>query len=140
MPLSDPQHLVDGAVRRRRRMTAWLIGANLTVALVLGALVAHVLLTSHRAYAAQARDVSEGLAAVAQLNVAAEMGRVDAVLRATAGEMERLLEAPGGASDAVLNEVLNARFGLLFGIEALRASDASGQVTSSSGPATSRSR
>ncbi|WP_431103201.1 diguanylate cyclase domain-containing protein [Roseateles noduli] len=128
MPLSDPQHLVDGAVRRRRRMTAWLIGANLTVALVLGALVAHVLLTSHRAYAAQARDVSEGLAAVAQLNVAAEMGRVDAVLRATAGEMERLLEAPGGASDAVLNEVLNARFGLLFGIEALRASDASGQV------------
>ncbi len=109
-------------------MTAWLIGANLTVALVLGALVAHVLVTSHRAYAAQARDVLEGLAAVAQLNVAAEMGRVDAVLRATAGEMERLLEAPGGASDAVLNEVLHARFGLLFGIEALRAADASGQV------------
>ena len=128
MPLSDPQLFVDGVARRGRRMTAWLISANLTVGLVLGALVAHVLATSHRAYAAQARDVSEGLAAVAQLNVAAEMGRVDAVLRATAAEMERLLDAPGGVSDAMLNDVLNARYGLLFGIESLRAADASGQV------------
>jgi diguanylate cyclase (GGDEF)-like protein/PAS domain S-box-containing protein len=128
MPLSDPQLFVDGAARRRRRMTVWLLVANLTVALVLGALVAHVLDTSHRAYAAQARDVSEGLAAVAQLNVAAEIGRVDAVLRATAAEMERLLDAPGGASDEVLNDVLNARFSLLFGIEAFRAADASGHV------------
>ena len=128
MPLSDPQLFVDGAARRRRRMMAWLIGANLTVALVLGALVTHVLVTSHRAYAAQARDVAEGLAAVAQLNVAAEMGRVDAVLRATGAEMERLLDAPGGASDAVLNDVLNARYRLLFGIESLRAADASGLV------------
>ncbi|WP_431261616.1 diguanylate cyclase domain-containing protein [Roseateles chitinivorans] len=115
-------------MRRRRRVTAWLIVANLTVALVLGALVVQVLDTSRRAYAAQARDVSDGLAAVAQLNVAAEMGRVDAVLRATAGEMERLLDAPGGASDAVLNDVLHARFGLLPGIEALRAADTAGLV------------
>ncbi|HEY1396582.1 diguanylate cyclase domain-containing protein [Roseateles sp.] len=140
MPLSDPQLFVDGAARRRRRMTAWLIGADLTVALVLGALVAHVLHTSHRAYAAQARDVSEGLAAVAQLNVSAEMGHVDAILRATAGEMERLLDVPdavhgaapgavpGAAPDAVLNEVLHARFKLLHGIDAFRAADAAGVV------------
>ncbi|OWQ45509.1 hypothetical protein CDL60_19945 [Roseateles noduli] len=128
MPLSDPQQYVDGAVRRRRRMTAWLAGANLTVALVLGALVAHVLATSHRAYEAQARDVSEGLAAVAQMNVAAELGRVDAILRATAAEMERLLAAPGGTPDAVFNEVLHARFKLLHGIDAFRAADVAGVV------------
>ncbi|MBB3280935.1 diguanylate cyclase domain-containing protein [Mitsuaria sp. BK037] len=128
MPLTDPQLLVDGAAKRRRRMTAWLVGANLTVALVLAALVWHVLDASHRTYATQARDVAEGLAAVAQLNVEAEIGRVDAVLRATGAELERLMAAPGGAPDAVLNEVLHARFGLLHGIEAFRAADASGEV------------
>lgn len=60
MPLTDPQVLVEGAARRRRRLTGWLIGANVTVALVLGALVAHVLDNSRRAYEAQARDVTEG--------------------------------------------------------------------------------
>jgi len=128
MPHSDPQLLVDGAARRRRRLFLWLVAANLTVALVLGALVAHVLHTAHRAYAKQARDVAEGLAAVAQLNVGAELGRVDAVLRATAGEVGRLLEAPGAGTDAAVNEVLHARFQLLHGIEAFRAADAAGVV------------
>lgn len=126
MPLTDPQVLIEGAARRRRRLTAWLVGANLTVALVLAALVAHVLDNSRRAYETQARSFAEGLAAVAQLNVEAEIGRVDAVLRATGGELERMLK--DGAGDAALNEVMLARFGLMPGVEAIRAADAAGRV------------
>ncbi|MFT7773873.1 diguanylate cyclase domain-containing protein [Roseateles sp.] len=101
---------------------------NSAVALLLVALVWHVLERSHRDFQEQAKSVADGLAAVAQLNIQSEVDRVDGVIRATASELERLLSGPGGATDATLNDVLRDRYGLLSDAEAFRLTDAAGLV------------
>lgn len=108
MPLTDPQTFVKRSARARRRIGVWLVVANAVSALLLGLLVWQVLAASLRSYEGQARDVSAGLAAVAKLNVEGEMERIDAVIQATAAEIERLF-ASGAASDPLLNEVLQSR-------------------------------
>ena len=128
MPLSDPQAVADSAAQRRRRTTWWLAGANACIAILLAILVWHFLATSYAAYQAQARNVADGLAAVAQLNVESEFDRVDAVIRATASELERMMTETGVVPDDKLNAVLRSRFKLLKGIEAFRLADAVGLV------------
>jgi diguanylate cyclase (GGDEF)-like protein/PAS domain S-box-containing protein len=126
MPLSDPRTVVHRSARRRVRLALWLVGANAVTALLLGVLVWQVLHATRSTAEGHARDVSAGLASVATLNVDSELGRIDAVLRATAAEIERLLA--DGVPDGTLDEVLRQRFALMDGIEALRLSDADGQV------------
>ena len=126
MPLTDPQVFVDRSMHRRRRMTIRLLLANVAIAALLALMVWQVLDASRRSYEQQARDVSAGLAAVAKLNVESEIGRIDAVIRATAAEVERLQQA--GAPAGVLNEVLQGRFRLLSDIEAFRLTDDRGNV------------
>ncbi|RZL39924.1 MAG: PAS domain S-box protein, partial [Rubrivivax sp.] len=128
MPLSDPQEFADNAAKRRRRTTLWMVGANACVAGLLAILVWHFLASSYRTYQQQARNVAVGLAAVAQLNVESEFDRVDAVMNATASELERMMAEAGAVSDDKLNAVLHARFKLLKGIEAFRVADADGLV------------
>jgi len=127
MPLTDPRAFLERSVRARRQVAAWLVLANLAIAVLLAGLVWQVLGASLRSYQGQARDVSNGLVAVAKLNVESEIDRIDAVVQATAAEIERLL-ASGAASDAVLNDVLLSRYRLLADIEAFRLTDAQGQV------------
>lgn len=128
MLLNDPQAFVDGAAKRRRQTTAWIFGVTLTVAILLFALVWHVLERSRKEFQEQASRVADGLAAVAQLNIESEVDRVDGVMRATVSELERLLSSLHRAPDATLNEVLRSRFGLLSGAEAVRMTDAAGLV------------
>lgn len=128
MPLTDPQVLIERSSHRRRRMTAWLVVANIGIALSLAILVWQVLAASRRSYEEQARNVSAGLAAIAKLNIESELGRIDGVIRATAAEVERLHGAKPSTADAVFNEILESRFQLLNGIEAFRLADADGNV------------
>ena len=72
--------------------------------------------------------MADGLSAVAQLNIQSEIDRVDAIIRATTSELERLLAGAPSASDETLNEVLRSRFDMLKGIEAIRLTDAGGLV------------
>ncbi len=127
MPLSSPQPLVDKAARRRRRTIALMVGSNLCVALLIAAIVHTVLGASKRSHAAQAAAVAEGLANIAASNIESELGRVDAVIRATAAEVERLQEA-GPPGQPAVQQVLQARLGLLDGVEGLRLADAEGKV------------
>lgn len=128
MPLTDTSHLVHRQARGVRRLAAGLVGANLVIALLLAAMVWQILQTLRASYEAQAAEVSAGLAAVAQLNIESEIGRVDAVIRATEGELQRLLAARGEADAEVVNGILQARFQLLADIEAFRLTDAAGLV------------
>ena len=128
MPLTDPQAFVERSARRRRRLAAWLIFANVVIALLLTVMVWQVLSASRRSYEEQARDVTSGLAAVAKLNIESEMGRIDAVIRSTASELERLLATSTSPPDQVFNEVLQSRFQLLKDIEAFRVADEQGNV------------
>ena len=105
-----------------------MVGANACVAGLLAILVWHFLASSYRTYQEQAANVADGLAAVAQLNVESEFDRVNAVISATASELERMTIESGVVSDEKLNAVLNARFKLLKGIEAFRLTDAAGLV------------
>ena len=104
-----------------------MVGSNLCVALLIAAIVHTVLSASKRSHAAQAAAVAEGLANIAASNIESELGRVDAVIRATAAEIERLLEAAPAGHPAV-QQVLQARLGLLEGVEGLRLADAEGKV------------
>lgn len=128
MPLSDPQAFVDGAAKRRRQATARIVGVNVAVALLLVALVWHVLDRSHKDFQEQATRVADGLAAVVQLNIESEVDRVDGVIRATVSELERLLSGPERTSDVTLNDVLRDRHDMLNGAEAVRLTDAAGLV------------
>jgi len=127
MPLSDPQAIVERSARGRRRVAVRLLVANVAIAVLLCGLLWQVLGASLRSYQGQARDVATGLAAVAKLNVESEFDRIDAVIQATAAEIERL-PAGGDAPDGLINDVLLARYRLLGDIEALRLADAQGQV------------
>ena len=127
MLLTDPQVYVDRSERRHRRLSVGLVVSNLVIALLLITLTWRVSSASRSSFEGQARDVSSGLASVAKLNVEAELGRVDGVIRATASEIERLLTA-GAPVDQVLNDVLQERLHLLADTEAFRLADANGNV------------
>ena len=128
VPLTDSQAAMDIASKWRRRMRTWLTCANVAMALVLALLVGLVLERSYRSYQEQATNVADSLAAVAQLNIQSEMGKVDAVLRVTTAELERQLSGQAPGSDALLNQVLQSSREALTGVEAIRLTDANGLV------------
>jgi len=128
MPLSDPQAIVDSAARRRRRAASWLAGVNVSVAVLLVILGWLVAQNSRHAFEAQARTFAEGLAGVAQVNIQSEFDRVDSVIKVTVGEVEELLAAPNRTTDAAINKLLERRFNLLAGAEAIRLTTADGKV------------
>jgi diguanylate cyclase (GGDEF)-like protein/PAS domain S-box-containing protein len=127
MQLSDPQYLADRAARRRRGTVLLLLAANVAVGALLVGLVWSVLTDSRESYAHQARTVAEGMATIAQANVASELGQIDAVIRATETELLRHI-AGGRDDDATLQSVLQSNLPLLKEVEALRLSDADGAV------------
>lgn len=127
MPLTDPQHFTARAVHRRRRTVRLLLASNLAVGLLLACLVYSVLSASRDSYGRQARDVAEGMAAIAQSGVASELDQVDAVIRATESELLRLMAA-SRADDETVQRVLQSNFKLLKGVEAFRMADANGNV------------
>lgn len=131
MPLASSQVLLDRLVRRRRKFVGLMVAANAAVALLLCVLVYLVLAASKHAYEEQAKSAAEQIVSVAQLSIASELGLADAVIRATADELQRL--QPGVSPDALINTVLASRQGLLHGVEALRATDAAALVRWGSG-------
>lgn len=127
MLLPSVTDVLQRAASRRRGLVVKLALLNAAIALLLGALVYFVLSASRQAVADQTQAVAENLAAIAKLNIESELGRIDAVLTATADEIERL-QAAGLGNDQVLSDVLASRMPLVPGAEALRLSDANGQV------------
>jgi len=125
MPLADSSITAPGT-RPRRLLLAMLL-TNLAVAALLAGLVWLVAEASHGAYAHQARDNAEDLAAIAQANVASELRRVESLMHAAADELEAL-HARGRLDDAEIKRVLDARRRLLPGAEGLRMADAKGLV------------
>lgn len=127
MPLPFVQEEFEHATHRRRRLVAKLAALNLAIALLLSALVYLVLNASRQTVASQTQAVAENLAAIAKLNIESELGRIDAVLTATAEDIQRM-QATGTDDDQVLLDVLASRKPLMSGAEALRLADAKGQV------------
>lgn len=127
MPLTFVQEDLEHATHRRRRLVVKLAALNLAIALLLSVLVYFVLNASKQTVAAQTQAIAENLAAVAKLNIESELGRIDAVLAATADEIQRM-QAAGIDDDQVLLDVLASRMPLVPGAEALRLTDAKGQV------------
>lgn len=93
MPLHFVQEDPERATRRRRRLVAQLAALNLAIAVILTALVYFVLNTSRQTVATQTQAIAENLAALAELNIESELGRIDAVLTATADEIQRMQAA-----------------------------------------------
>ena len=127
MPLPFVQKELEHATHRRRRLVAKLAALNLAIALLLSALVYFVLNASRQTVASQTQAIAENLAAIAKLNIESELGRIDAVLTATAEDIQRM-QAAGIDDDQVLLDVLASRKPLVPGAEALRLADAKGQV------------
>ncbi|WP_157039846.1 sensor domain-containing diguanylate cyclase [Aquincola tertiaricarbonis] len=121
------QALVETVGMRRRRLKRWLVLANVGVALLLGALVLTVLTSAKRGFEDRALKAAEGRAAVAQLNLASELGVVDAVMRATVQDLVHRATHDGDDAAAV-DELLKSRVAILRGMESLRLSDAQGRV------------
>ncbi|WP_374564851.1 diguanylate cyclase domain-containing protein [Ideonella sp.] len=117
---------VDAAAKRTR-LLATLTLANLVVAGLLVVAVVMVTGASRRAYEAQARDTAEGLAAIAQNNLAAELSAVDVLMRATLSDLD-LLRVRGELGDEAIHHALVSHGRLLTGAEGLRLADASGIV------------
>lgn len=126
MPLDSLQPLVDRLEHKRRTLVGLVVVANTAVALLLCVLVYSVVGASKRAYQEQAEVAAEGIASVAQLSIGSELGLVDALVRSTAGELQRL--RPGQVEDALINEVLLSRIHLMKGAEAFRLTDRAGLV------------
>lgn len=127
MPLPLVQEVFDPATHTRRGLVARLAVLNVAIALLLSALVYLVLDASRQTVASQTRAIAENLAAIAKLNIESELGRIDAVLSATADEIERL-QAAGPMDEQALIDLLASRRTLLPAAEALRMSDATGRV------------
>jgi hypothetical protein len=77
MPLSDPQKLADRAARRRQRSVVILVLSNAGVGLLLAFLVYSVLSASKASYTQQANDLAEGMAAIAQVSIASDLGQAN---------------------------------------------------------------
>lgn len=127
MPSPFVQDVPQHAPNRWRGFVAKLVAFNVAIAVLLCALVYFVLSASREAVALQTRALAENLASIAKLNIESELGRIDALLTATADEIERL-QAAGTDDDQVLLDVLASRMRLMPGAEALRLSDAKGHV------------
>lgn len=115
------------ATGKRTRLLATLTLANLAVAGLLAIAVVMVSGASRSAYEAQAEDTAEGLAAVAQNNLAAELAAVDVLMRATLNELD-LMRGRGELTDDAIQRALDGHGRLLTGVEGLRLADASGIV------------
>ncbi len=126
MPLTKMQALVERLERKRRTLCGLVVAANTAVALLLCVLVYSVAEASKRAYQEQAEAAAEGIASVVQLSIGSELGLADAVIRSTAGELQRLRRDQ--AEDALINEVLLSRMHLLKGVEAFRLTDSAALV------------
>ncbi|WP_046114268.1 bifunctional diguanylate cyclase/phosphodiesterase [Aquincola tertiaricarbonis] len=119
--------LVEGVGARRRRLKRGLIVANVVVALLLGALVVTVLTSARRGYEHRALTAAEGRAAVAQLNLASELGVVDAVMQATVQDVVHM--ATHDEHDVpTVDALLRSRGALLKDIESMRLADDQGRV------------
>lgn len=128
MPLSSAQPLIHRAELKRRKLKRWLWLACLLVGGLLAAIVFSVLGSSKHAYETRARDTADGIAAIAQLNIAGELNLVDTVLLAAIDELHRM-RAEGRPSDAAINQLLYTRFAQLGrGTEAVRLADVEGHV------------
>jgi diguanylate cyclase (GGDEF)-like protein/PAS domain S-box-containing protein len=127
MPLSDPQKLADRAARRRQRSVVILVLSNAGVGLLLAFLVYSVLSASKASYTQQANDLAEGMAAIAQVSIASDLGQIDAVIRATGSELTRVLSNQP-TDRAPVQGILTSNLKLLSGVEALRFSDDTGRV------------
>lgn len=121
-----PRPKADAATKRSR-LLATLTLANLAVAGLLAIAVVTVTGASRRAYEAQAADTAEGLAAVAQNNLAAELTAVDVLMRDTLNELE-LMRGRDELTDEAIHRALDSHANLLSGVEGLRLADASGIV------------
>jgi diguanylate cyclase (GGDEF)-like protein/PAS domain S-box-containing protein len=127
MSLANPQALVDRLSRKQKNLSMLLVGANAAIALILLALMYAVHNASKQSYEAQAQSLVEGIATIAQANVGSELNLIDAVLRATADEVQRL--KPGAeATTPLIDEILRTRLKLMPGAEAFRLTDRSGVV------------
>ncbi|RCW70355.1 bifunctional diguanylate cyclase/phosphodiesterase [Pseudorhodoferax soli] len=127
MSLANPQALVDRLSQKQKKLSTLLVGANVAIALILLALMYAVHNASKQSYESQAQSLAEGIATIAQANVGSELNLIDAVLRATADEVQRL--KPGaGATTPLVDEILQTRLNLLPGAEAFRLTDRSGLV------------
>ncbi|WP_326541025.1 bifunctional diguanylate cyclase/phosphodiesterase [Pseudorhodoferax sp.] len=126
MPPANPQLLVDRLARKRRKLFWLVVAANAAVALLLCVLVYSVLAASKRSYEEQATQAAHGIASVAQLSIGSELNLANAVIRATADELERL--DPGATADGLINTILQSRLKLMNGVEALRLTDAVARV------------
>lgn len=127
MPLSNAEHLEDRAARRRKRLLKQLASFNLAVAALLTALVIYVVDASRDAVVLQIQNAADSMAVTAQLSIKAELDRIDAVLSATADEVQRLTFV-GMSSEVLLQEVLATRLQSLEGVDALRMADVHGKV------------
>lgn len=115
---------------RGRALLGAAVLVNVLVGGLLSALVAYVVNAGHRAYATQAADTVEDLAAIAQEDVSSELSRVDAVLQSTILALQAARDGSQdvAAQDARFNHVLEQHRLLLPSTEGLRFADASGQV------------
>lgn len=127
MPLSHAEHLEDRAAQRGKRLLKKLASFNLAVAALLTSLVGYVVHASRQAADVQVQNAADSMAVTAQLNIKAELDRINAVLGATADEVQRLAFV-GRPPEALLQEVLATRLQSLDGVDALRMSDVQGAV------------
>ena len=100
---------------------------NLAVAALLTALVGYVVHASRQAADVQLQNAADSMAVTAQLNIKAELDRINAVLSATADEVQRLAFV-GVPPEALLQEVLATRLQSLDGVDAIRMADGHGMV------------
>ncbi|MFY3383247.1 diguanylate cyclase domain-containing protein [Paracidovorax sp. MALMAid1276] len=126
MPL-QPTSPETGVERQRRRLKAFLVAGNVGLGLVLFALVAWVLESSHKNHALQARATAEQFVAIAAANIEAELRLVDAALLMAGDELHRQ-GFGAGAEDAHVNELLASRHSVLTGVEGFRVADHNGLV------------
>jgi diguanylate cyclase (GGDEF)-like protein/PAS domain S-box-containing protein len=126
MPHSDPQRLTDGTTRQRRRVIVLLIALNVAVGLLLTWLVYSVLQASKSHYIQQADTLAERIVTIAQVGIASELERIDAVIRTTEAELSRLLRDERHADQFAA--ILASNRALIPEVEALRLSDDSGTV------------
>lgn len=127
MPLSNTQTLVDSLSQKQKKLSTLLVCANAAIAVLLVALMVAVHTASKRSYEVQAQNLVEGIAAIAQANVSSELKLIDAVVRATADEVQRL--RPGNEeATPLIDQILETRLQLMAGAEAFRLADRSGSV------------
>lgn len=126
MPPANPEALADRLAHKRRKLIVLVVAANAAVALLLCVLVHSVLTASQQSYEEQARQTAQSLSSVAQLSIASELDLADAIIRATADDLQRL--RPDELTDDRIDAVLASGLQLMKGVEAFRLTDAFAKV------------